>query len=570
MSKRKRPNLDLVSEPEWESPASASASEDGSDFGSAFKPRNRKKATAKNPRKKKMKCADVKSLVMLEPKSKHDCDNITALTLHPKSYHTIRSPEAIRKALLQWYAGIHDSRGMPWRKPFDPSQGPTERAQRAYEVWVSEIMLQQTQVATVIPYYNRWMAKFPTISDLAASDIDCVNALWKGLGYYSRASRLLAGAKKAVDIYNGRLPDNARDMEANIPGIGRYSAGAIASIAYGEHVPVVSFAVLFDPALEILSQQLDGNVHRLLSRFLALHAPPKTKATLDVLWDAAIAMVQTKSQDGAPPNDRTAPVVDDGPPHYPGDINQALIELGSTICKFRDPACEACPLKTWCMAYAGGVLPSLPLDIPDIEECCGLCEPLPEGSGVTAYPMKANKKKAREELDVVSVVEWSYQGERRFLMVQRPKKGLLAGLWEFPTISDVSTTIPLGNLYKTAYDSLASLLNVRYPGSSPALPSPLHIGHVRQVGEITHIFSHIKKTYRVQWITLAGGEKPPGLTSTAIATQIPSHTRKTKSNPPATSPKPSAMWTLLDDVQDTNISTGVAKIWKLIQNCWDV
>ena len=152
------------------------------------------------------------------------------------------------------------------------------------KVWISEIMLQQTQVATVIPYYNKWMERypflarlvtpheltkprFPTIKDLvsyqrlslscqklilnaqAASDIETVNSLWKGLGYYSRAARLLAGSQKAVKEYKGRLPDNAKDMEANIPGIGRYSAGAICSIAYGECSPVVSsfrFTVVID------------------------------------------------------------------------------------------------------------------------------------------------------------------------------------------------------------------------------------------------------------------------------------------------------------------------------------
>lgn len=133
------------------------------------------------------------------------------------------------------------------------------------------------------------------------------------MGYYSRASRLLAGAQKVVNIYEGRLPDNAKEMEANIPGIGRYSAGAICSIAYGERVPV-----------------LDGNVHRLFSRFLALHALPKSKATLDVLWAAATAMVEN---DSPPSNTTHSPLSCSGnyePSDHPGDVNQALIELGST------------------------------------------------------------------------------------------------------------------------------------------------------------------------------------------------------------------------------------------------
>jgi A/G-specific adenine glycosylase len=194
-------------------------------------------------------------------------------------------------------------------------------------------MLQQTQVATVIPYYTQWMEKFPTIRDLAAADIDTVNCLWKGLGYYSRAARLLAGAQKVVTNFSGRLPANATSLEKEIPGIGRYryqhstvliaavyiltlrpSAGAICSIAYGICAPV-----------------LDGNVQRLLSRVLALHVSPKAKKTLDILWDGAEAMVEGSDR--------------------PGDVNQALIELGSTVCKVRDPICESCPLSDGCRAY---------------------------------------------------------------------------------------------------------------------------------------------------------------------------------------------------------------------------
>ncbi|KIJ15472.1 hypothetical protein PAXINDRAFT_133470, partial [Paxillus involutus ATCC 200175] len=158
--------------------------------------------------------------------------------MHPASWHVVKCVDAIRKSLLEWYDRIHEVRGMPWRKTYDPSLDKDGRAQRAYEVWVSEIMLQQTQVVTVIPYYNKWMAKFPTIKDLAASDIEIVNGLWKGLGYYSRAARLLSGAQKVVKELGGRLPNNAKDMQAEIPGIGRYSAGAICSIAYNQCVPV--------------------------------------------------------------------------------------------------------------------------------------------------------------------------------------------------------------------------------------------------------------------------------------------------------------------------------------------
>uniref|UniRef100_A0A0W0FVX8 HhH-GPD domain-containing protein n=1 Tax=Moniliophthora roreri TaxID=221103 RepID=A0A0W0FVX8_MONRR len=219
-------------------------------------------------------------------------------TKHLKSLHILASVASMQNSLLLWYSTVRDARGMPWRKPFDPTLGPSEKAQRAYEVSFFRECLDLGNYATadaggnsdsLLQYMDEKVCirvifphlllkstfRFPTLSHLASSSIDDVNALWKGLGYYSRASRLLAGAQKAVKEYGGKLPDNAREMEANIPGIGRYSAGAICSIAYGERVPV-----------------LDGNVHRLLSRILALHSPPKGKATLNILWDAATAMVQ--------------------------------------------------------------------------------------------------------------------------------------------------------------------------------------------------------------------------------------------------------------------------------------
>lgn len=230
-----------------------------------------------------------------------------------------------------------------------------------------------------------------------------MNALWKGLGYYSRAARLLAGAQKCVEssTLSGRLPDNAKDMEALIPGIGRYSAGAICSIAYGERVPV-----------------LDGNVTRLLSRILALHAPIKAKATLDLLWKAAENMVElsdSKAENAARENGDA------------GNVNQALIELGSTVCKVKDPSCGECPVQKWCGAYKLANS-STSEEAADIEDLCKLCDPLPMPISVTAFPMKAEKKKAREEVDLVSVIEWRSRlgsEERWFMLVRRPEGGKL-------------------------------------------------------------------------------------------------------------------------------------------------
>ncbi|KAM5533579.1 hypothetical protein V8D89_012795 [Ganoderma adspersum] len=596
--------------------------------------------------------------------------------LHPISLHVISHAAPLHDVLLHWYEGVQDSRGMPWRKPYAHSWGVEQKAQRAYEVWVSEIMLQQTQVATVIPYYNKWMDKFPTITDLAASDIDTVNGLWKGLGYYSRAARLLSGAQKAVKEFKGRLPDNAKDMESKIPGIGRYSAGAICSIAYNECVPV-----------------LDGNVHRLLSRILALHAPPKAKRTLDILWAGADAFVQDADR--------------------PGDLNQALIELGATVCKVRDPSCDACPLQRHCAAYAaasrrvgeprgntggtedednsaskggrvnGANAMMFPrpsgrhTPIPDIEDLCTLCEPLPDGSPVTTYPMKAEKKKAREELDIVNVIEWRKDRNvgaknRWFLLVRRPAGGLLAGLHEFPTAANVpvATGTSPPALAKIADTLLSALLVSPLPASSPSRSCLVSSGHTQSdteeeqeqdsrseteqdparsqntrlprpeakptlagptaataadatagagagalrvvklvpAGDVLHIFSHIRKTYRAQWVVLEGGSGPPPLAQqpdtsfSGAGTAIPK-TSKAKADgkgkgssrkhrqraispspsqpnngnndsgdasaSPTPSRPPEAQWVMLDAVADANIGTGVLKVWRQVRALWE-
>ncbi|TBU47064.1 DNA glycosylase [Dichomitus squalens] len=552
---------------------------------------------------------------------------------HRVSLHVIAHAAPLREALLEWYEGVHASRGMPWRKPFEHSWDAEQKAQRAYEVWVSEIMLQQTQVATVIPYYNKWMEKFPTIRDLAASNIDAVNSIWKGLGYYSRAARLLSGAQKAVQDFKGRLPDNAEAMEKTIPGIGRYSAGAICSIAYNERVPV-----------------LDGNVHRLLSRILALHAPPKAKQTLDVLWAGAAVLVKDADR--------------------PGDLNQALIELGSTVCKVRDPSCDTCPLQRACGAYAaaskrlqhlrgnangsedepvckdtqyGGTSASSSADLaplPDIEEFCKLCEPLPDGSLVTAYPMKVEKKKAREELDIVNVIEWrkgatATAQERWFLLVRRPGGGLLAGLQEFPTSSNVPVTTPPSAQTKIADKLLSALLVSPPPRSSRpphgsdreseeergrqsqayrrSRPKPKltaagsnvatskgaesgpRVVKIVPAGDVLHIFSHIRKTYRVQWVVLEGGssDEPPPLVpepelagpafpktskgrssrkNRTIATSPPQPQPQGPGASPNGLPPPSGQttqWVLLDAVADANIGTGVLKIWRQVRALWE-
>ncbi|MBI5832094.1 MAG: A/G-specific adenine glycosylase [Armatimonadetes bacterium] len=203
-------------------------------------------------------------------------------------------------ALLDWYRA--EARDLPWRHTVDP-----------YAIWVSEIMLQQTQVATVIDYYHRFLAAFPTVSALAAAPLDDVLSVWQGLGYYRRARSLHAAARAVVER-GGALPDD-RDSWLALPGIGDYTAGAIASIAQGERVPAV-----------------DGNVERVLSRLLALPGDPRDGEPRRVLRAHAAALV---------------------PAQAPGEWNQALMELGARVC-LPAPDCAACPLQVHCRARAAG------------------------------------------------------------------------------------------------------------------------------------------------------------------------------------------------------------------------
>lgn len=200
--------------------------------------------------------------------------------------------------LLEWYRTHR--RDLPWRR----------RGHDPYAVWVSEIMLQQTQVATVIPYYQRWMERFPTLESLAAAPTDEVMRYWAGLGYYARARNLQRAARIVVDEYGGKIPCDERLKE--LPGIGRYTQGAIRSIALNRPEPVV-----------------DANVARVLCRVFALGGDPKSGPVQSELWRLASELL---------------------PLDAPGDFNQAMMELGALVCTPADPACEHCPLLSVCRA----------------------------------------------------------------------------------------------------------------------------------------------------------------------------------------------------------------------------
>lgn len=262
----------------------------------------------------------------------------------------INNHSQISDRLLKWY--IRHARPLPWR-----------RTQNPYRVWISEIMLQQTQVETVIPYYTRWLKKFPTVTALADAPLKEVLALWEGLGYYSRARNLHKAAQKVMAEHKGRLPRTVAELRT-LPGIGPYTAGAIASIAFNANAAV-----------------LDGNVKRVLARVFNLTDDVKSMAGEKKLWALAESLT---------------------PPDRAGDYNQALMDLGATICRPQNPTCLLCPLLGVCEAQKLGLQEERPV---------------------------ARKKPPTPHYDVTAGI---IRKNGRALIAQRPTDKLLGGLWEFP------------------------------------------------------------------------------------------------------------------------------------------
>ncbi len=219
--------------------------------------------------------------------------------------------EAFQRDLISWFET--EQRTLPWRENNDP-----------YRVWVSEIMLQQTRVDTVIPYFNRFISWFPTLDDFAEADEEKILKAWEGLGYYSRVRNLHSAVKEVKESYNSVVPDSPEEI-SKLKGVGPYTAGAILSIAYGKPEPAV-----------------DGNVMRVLSRILLLHddiAKAKSRKTFEA---AVRELIDHK---------------------HPAAFNQALMELGALICTPGRPACLLCPVQSHCLAFAAGVQSELPIKI---------------------------------------------------------------------------------------------------------------------------------------------------------------------------------------------------------------
>jgi A/G-specific adenine glycosylase len=260
--------------------------------------------------------------------------------------------DALRRKLLRWYD--RNRRDLPWRRTADP-----------YRIWVSEVMLQQTRVQAVIPYYRNFLRHFPNLRALAAAREEELLACWSGLGYYSRARNLQRAAQVMVREHQGKFP---RDYEAALalPGVGRYTAAAVLSIAYGKALAV-----------------LDGNVARVLSRLCAIPADVKTARGKEKLGQLASELVS---------------------PKRPGDFNQAMMELGATVCLPQQPRCPQCPLRRHCTAYARDEVEHFP-------------------------PPRKKVKPVERRLLAVFIQD----SEGRCLMVRRPQRAnWLAGFWELP------------------------------------------------------------------------------------------------------------------------------------------
>lgn len=254
------------------------------------------------------------------------------------------------RQLLEWYA--RHKRDLPWRRTRDP-----------YRIWLSEILLQQTRVQAAIPYYERFLARFPNVFALASASSDDVLKAWEGAGYYARARNLHRTAQIVANERGGKFPRTVAGL-LELPGIGRYTAGAIASIAFRADAPVV-----------------DGNVVRVLCRYFGIRADPRAAATRKQLWELAEQLVPTGKA---------------------REHNQALMELGATVCLPRNPHCAVCPLRRGCAARKEGLQNELPI--------------------------KRAKRALPHRIIAAGII---YKG-KRILIQQRANAGLLGGLWEFP------------------------------------------------------------------------------------------------------------------------------------------
>ncbi|PFX16397.1 adenine DNA glycosylase-like [Stylophora pistillata] len=442
-----------------------------------------------------------------ETKPKDKCEERVGSEDHRHDF-TGDEIQRTRAKLLTWYD--KNRRKLPWRDL--ASQADPNR--RAYAVWVSEVMLQQTQVATVKEYYIRWMKKWPTVEHLSRASLEEVNEMWSGLGYYSRAKRLHDGAKKVVEEMKGNIPSTASELLKQLPGVGRYTAGAIASISFGECTGIV-----------------DGNVIRVLSRLCGIGAVSSSTQAEHKFWELAHKLV---------PEDR------------PGEFNQALMEFGATLCMPQAPQCHVCPLQKDCSALKQVVKQDTPVSIlhrgkggessnivkgdkhVDIEECT-LCLPSSlwkPSLGVCNYPQKPKRKQPKEETLAVVVLKCNLEGGSHFLLTQRPETGLLAGLWDFPNVA-VESNKSDAYMFTSLCNFLEHKLGITLEQRTP-----------QRIADVSHKFSHVHHKYIV------------------FVYEHP----EIKNLPQTSQEKSKIRWITRDDLDTAALSTAMRKIFTAFEN----
>ncbi len=300
-----------------------------------------------------------------------------------------------RKRLLDWYH--REGRKLPWRQTRDP-----------YRIWVSEVMLQQTQVATVLPYYQRFIKALPTVQALARAPLQRVLKLWEGLGYYARARNLHRAAQQVVKEWKGKFSPDPTLLQT-LPGVGRSTAGAIASFAFGKRAAI-----------------LDGNLQRVFSRLLAIETSGKSHAVQQQLWGFSERIL---------PRDNVA------------ELNQALMDLGATICTPKKPSCLLCPVHDLCHAFRLGIQERIPL---------------------------TTRRKALPHRHMVVAI---IQREQQVLIIKRAEQGLLGGLWGL-------TEVPIANPndIQEARQALMDLWGIEVTVTQIMQP-------------VDHTFTHLRMTY---------------------------------------------------------------------------
>lgn len=326
-------------------------------------------------------------------------------------------PELNPESLLRWYHT--NKRNLPWRNTNDP-----------YKIWISEVMLQQTRVDTVISYYHRFIEAFPTIYKLASADRQTVLKLWEGLGYYSRARNLHEAAKTVVSEFSGVVPDTYKEIN-QLKGVGPYTSAAILSIAFQKKYAVV-----------------DGNVIRVVTRYLGIEDDIRKAFTKNLVKQYVDEII---------------------PENQPGDFNQAVMELGATVCKPANPNCSACPVSKNCVAF--------------------------NSVRTHVIPYKSPAKKIPHHHIVVGLL---VNNESRLLVSRRPEHKMLGGLWEFPGGKQEQEESLRDALHRELFEELAVKVTV-----------------FEKFKVVKHAYSHFRITLHAFWCRIDEGIPKPN-SSTAL------------------------------------------------------